>query len=302
MNTKTMKIIVQIITLIFLSGCQKETKCVILNEHDLTLNNKSEKEYENGNIDNALEITEQAIKLNPKNYIAFSNRAAFNFEKVLRIGMVSMEIKKIIIDDFNHSLEICNKFSIAQRNLIKFFYYIKDYDMVINYSKDYNLKFEKSSEVLTRLGDALLKKGDKERALKYLNDAININTISHFSYGIRGKCHVALGDYSRAIEDLNKSIEIDSTWSFAYQERGYSYKMQKKIKLAQKDYFKALDVDSLRIEPYYSLGVIEIEKGDSIEGCRYFQLAMNNYKRNKSLDRPKKIELQIIKQQRKFCK
>ena len=253
-----MKIIAPIILLIFLSSCQSKNKCIKLEERDFEINGKAEKEYESGNIENALKITNEAIKLNPKNYIAFSNRAAFIFEGISKRENLKEGERDLMVEDFKHSLEICDKFSKAQRNLIKLFYELKEFDNVIEYAEDYYKKFKKSSEILARLGDALYEKGEFEKAINYLDEALISDPVFNFSYIIRGKCYANLNEYDKAIDDLNKAIEIDSTWSLAYKERGYCYKKQNKKRLAQRDYFEALKVNPQNYESYFSLGVISV--------------------------------------------
>ena len=60
--------------------------------------------------------------------------------------------------------------------------------------------------------------------------------------------------------------------------------------------FTALEVNPLRVEPYFSLGVIEMERGDTIKACEYYQLAWNNFEKDGSLVRYEKWGSHIKKE------
>lgn len=275
--------------------------CLEISEKEYLEDKKAQKEYDLGNFQKAIEISNKSIENNPNNHIAYSNRATFLYSLCLEKGRLGQYNKQKIISDLEKSISLCPKFSKGYRNLIRLAYEFKDFDLVIKYTEEYNKKFKKTSELLTRLADACYEKERYKKGVSILNEAIDIEPIFNFAFVVRGKCFIKLNNYDKAINDLNEAIRRDSTFSLAYHERGFCYKKKEEYSLARRDYWKSLEVDSARIEPYFSLGTLEIEHGDTISGCGYYRLALKNYERDKNLVKSKRWEETINEVINTYC-
>lgn len=257
-------------------GCtdKRERECVTLSDSDFAQNAKSEEEYEKGNIKKALLITNEIIKKNPNNYIAYSNRGVFKYKNYINKGIYSSHDIELIYDDFIKSIQICPNYPKTYRNLIRVSYELEDYERVIKYTDDYHKKFSPSSELLTKKADALYEQNKIKEAIIVLDEAIKMEPIDTFAYVVRGKCYRELGNLEKAIEDFDKVIKLDSFIYLAFHERAYCYMKLKDYKKAESDLTKAITLYSDRMESYFMMGTLKIEQKDTIAGCEYYSFAL----------------------------
>lgn len=132
---------------------------------------------------------------------------------------------------------------------------------------------------------------DYQEKLQYYNKAIEFEPNYADAYINRGLVKNELKDYDGSIEDYDKAISLDPRCSLAYNNRGYTKHKMKDYQGALADYNKALilnpklnialdnkaqllsevcikdDVDFSE-KFYLSLGIIEINSGNFIEGIR----------------------------------
>lgn len=132
---------------------------------------------------------------------------------------------------------------------------------------------------------------DLQEKLQYYNKAIEFEPNYADAYINRGLVKNELKDYDGSIEDYNKAISLDPRCSLAYNNRGYTKYKKKDYQGALADYNKALilnpklnialDNKALLLNEvclkddmdfsekfYLSLGIIEINSGNFIEGVR----------------------------------
>lgn len=271
-----------LLLLLTLTSC-KSDDCIKLSKEDYQLNAQAENEFKTGNIQQAIELSSSSILKNPQNYIAYSNRGAFNFNKSLKHNSLSTEEKERIFSDLYKAIQLCPQFSKGHRNLIKIAYEFKAFDIVIVEVNKYNQRFEKSSELLTRLGDALYEKREYTKAIEVLDEAVSIKPTFDFAYVIRGKCHSKQKNYDRAIADLNYAIDKNQMFSLAFHERAYCFSEKQQLKKAKADYLTAIEIDSNRYESYFGLGTLAIENGDTLNGCEYYTIAQRKFNTENSL-------------------
>jgi tetratricopeptide (TPR) repeat protein len=80
---------------------------------------------------------------------------------------------------------------------------------------------------------------DPLKAIKYLNEAINLNPDFSAAYGMRGNIYRRLGQYQLAINDYNEVIRRNTGDVRAYYNRANAYLMQGNKALACSDAQKA---------------------------------------------------------------
>jgi Flp pilus assembly protein TadD len=88
-------------------------------------------------------------------------------------------------------------------------------------------------------GNALLQKGDKDQAIRYLTEAIRLNPQDATLYNSRGIAYFGKGDYLRAISDFTELIRLRPDWAGAYQNRANVYHAIGKETLADSDLAEA---------------------------------------------------------------
>lgn len=93
--------------------------------------------------------------------------------------------------------------------------------------------------------------GDYNKAVKLLDEVLNLDSENEEAYYLRGTVYCHLKKYPRAIQDLNKALELDPEDYMAYNERGDAYYFLHKYKDALNDYNKAIALDPTK-EDYYA--------------------------------------------------
>lgn len=106
--------------------------------------------------------------------------------------------------------------------------------------------------VLSRRGALYSRLGQYDRALKDLDEAINIKPSYAWALASRGVTRLLMGEgnYKEVFDDLNLSLRLDSKLSWAYANRGEAYRQLEEYSKAITDFSKALSID-----PNYSLGI-----------------------------------------------
>ena len=96
-------------------------------------------------------------------------------------------------------------------------------------------------------------KNKLEKALEYLNKAIDVYPDCYKFYNCRATLYETFNNTKQAIEDLTKSIQLNPKSSFAYNFSGLLYCMKfDDFKKALADYTKAIEVNPNNYEGYYN--------------------------------------------------
>ena len=93
-------------------------------------------------------------------------------------------------------------------------------------------------------GVAYALKGDYDRAIEDLNEAIRLDPKYAPAYYYGGLAYEHKGDHDRAIEDYNEAIRLDPKDAYAYDNRGAAYEHKGNKEQAIADYRKALSIDA----------------------------------------------------------
>lgn len=92
-------------------------------------------------------------------------------------------------------------------------------------------------------GASFVRKGDYDRALVDLNEALRLdpkNASVHNSFGVY---YNVKGEYPRALAALNEAIRLNPRFLYAYKNRGVAYEGQGDLNKALVDFRMALSID-----------------------------------------------------------
>jgi len=109
-------------------------------------------------------------------------------------------------------------------------------------------------------------KGDRDGALRDLNQAININPKYAEAYSDRGLIRAASEDLEGAASDYEKAIELNPKLTPAYINRGILRFQLEKLSGALSDYSKALELTPNSAKTYVERGIVRSITGDVGEG------------------------------------
>ena len=102
-----------------------------------------------------------------------------------------------------------------------------------------------------------------DAAIRYYNEAIELDPASAMLYYERGVSYGKKEDYQRAVEDLTKAIELDPDFILSYTERGFNRIRTGDYDGAISDYNWAIEHDDLnKARAYCDLGDAYHRKGD----------------------------------------
>lgn len=182
------------------------------------------------------EFTE-AIKLNPKNDLAYGMRArSYNMNK---------EFNKAD-DDINQALKINpkNVFAYHAQGYKKA--YMNDFDGAIA-AYTQLLKIDPNYAVAYRnRGNAYLRKNDNDKAIVDFNQAIKLDPNNAGAYSNRGIVYYNKNDFDKAIADYTQAIRINPNLAEAYHNRGNVYKKLGDTVKANADFNKAKELDKAK--------------------------------------------------------
>jgi tetratricopeptide (TPR) repeat protein len=111
-------------------------------------------------------------------------------------------------------------------------------------------------------GAAYSQKGDDERAISDLDQAIRLDPKSAKAYIDRAYSYNLKRDYDRAIADFDQGIRLDPNVAVAYNNRGNSYAGKGDYERAISDYDEAIRLDPKYTQAYNNRGNTYSEKRD----------------------------------------
>jgi tetratricopeptide (TPR) repeat protein len=226
--------------------------------------------------DQAITDYTQAIKLDPNNTVAYSERgrvykAKWDYDKAIAdynqaIRLDPNSAKRYIsrggvyddkgdkdraIADYNQAIKLDPNYSNAYYARGRFYLITGDYDRAIaDCTQAIRLDPDDASTYTIR-GLAYENKNDYDRALADYTQAIRVDpnsAVAAMAYSNRGNIYEYKGDYDKAMADHNQSIRLDPNNANSYTSRGALYHNVKQ------DYDKAIaDFEAaLRINPNHT--------------------------------------------------
>lgn len=242
----------------------------------LDANLEHEKLFNKGKLEEAIAVVEDFIEKDSNNYVAINYLGAYKYSLCKKRGCTLEELKEVY-DLYKKSIELCKDYRIGIFNTIEVLAelsktkYENDHE-IIEYLEFYNSKWKKRSNLLTKGGEAKFRLGEIEESLKYLNEAIELDSSEAMAYIFKGKCFINRKEWNKAMESLNIGLSIDSL-SLGFHERGYVNKEMGNVDAAIQDYQTAISLYDERFESYVGLGQIEINRKNVNLACQYFKKA-----------------------------
>ena len=169
-------------------------------------------EFSQDNINDAIRLFSQAIRIDPLNPAAYYNRA---------LAYIKIKDYKKSIEDLNVTISLNpqNDFlSYDQRGLVYGYLNqhkesIDDYNKCININPQYDIAY-------CNRGISKMRLKDNEGAFEDFNKAIALNIKNEVAYTNRGSLKANLSYYNEALIDIDKAIKINPFYTPAYHEKG----------------------------------------------------------------------------------
>jgi tetratricopeptide (TPR) repeat protein len=124
------------------------------------------------------------------------------------------------------------------------------------------LNAENLSIVYNNRGTAYSSKGDHDRAIQDLNEAIRLSPNHAYMYRTRGIEYGDEGNYDQAIQDLNEAIHLNPKDPSVYVVRGDAYRGKNDYDRAIQDFNEAIRLKPNDGRAYYGRGTVYSIDGD----------------------------------------
>ena len=208
-----------------------------------------------GDFKEAKDAYSRAIKLDPKNAMAYYAHAI-------------MSDKKEAMRDFNALLALQPKDSESYLARAHTYKELEKYDLAL---QEFGKAIEKASGVKEKAKayfergvfyfvTAMGKEESLNLAISDISIAIELDSRDSEKYQFRGSAYIHIGRCDLAIRDSSKAIELDPTDGFNYSQRAICLK-QDKPELAIKDYNRAIEAEPKQYGFYMDRGMLYASLG-----------------------------------------
>jgi tetratricopeptide (TPR) repeat protein len=256
--------------------------------------------YGKGDFRGALADFNQAIVIDPSNYLAYNNRGFLKHERLNDPSGALSDYNRAISLDPSNYLAYNNRGLLKSQNPNDVQGALSDYNQALalnpKSSSSYNnrgfLKYQRLNDLSGALSDynraisldpsnylaynnrGLLKSrnpNDVQGALSDYNRAISLDPSNYFAYNNRGLLKSRnLNDVQGALADLSKAIKINPRITIIYYNRGNLLYSTDNIAAAIQDFRQLLVIDSSGDLGLISQGIIEIEQGSYSAAIKNF--------------------------------
>jgi tetratricopeptide (TPR) repeat protein len=153
----------------------------------------------------------------------------------------------------------------------------KDYDIIINFSKECIERNHEDSLAYSSLGSAYLHKQDYDGAIECYKKAIELNFSDLAAiYNNIGLAYFNKQDYNKSIEYHQKAVELEPDYAEAYFNTGNAYTGKQNYDKAIKCYEKAIELKPNLQAVYVNIGNAYDQKQDYNKAIEYFEKAIES--------------------------
>jgi tetratricopeptide (TPR) repeat protein len=230
-----------------------------------TLMSQGHTDINNGDYDRAIAAFSDAMRLDPKSALAFTNRGVVYERK----GDMDRAIA-----DFSEAIRLDPNYALASSNRGIAYARKGDNDRAI---ADFNegIRLDpKNVLAFTNRGIAYGKKGDNDRAIADYNEAIRLDPKNALAFANRGIAYGKKGDNDRAIADFNEAIRLDPNYALAFFNRGIAYGKKGDNDRAIADYSEAIRLNPNVAMTFNNRGFLYFQKGDTRRAIADFDEAI----------------------------
>ena len=190
--------------------------------------------YSKGELSKAISSYDEAIKLDPDNYLAYTNRS---------VVYLDQQLFDKTIEDCDKAIAIKNDFVLSYYNRAVAYQNKGDLEKSLaDYKKTLELD-SKFTAAYNNLGFLCYNAKEFDVALKIFNKGIEINPNFAELYNNRSLIFAEMKEFNKVIEDCNKAIQLKPGFAEAWYNRGNAYFYLNDYQQALTNYEKALEIN-----------------------------------------------------------
>lgn len=138
------------------------------------------------------------------------------------------------------------------------------------------LAFERRTAWLRSRGDVYICLGRYDRAIKDLDEAIEMDARNADAYGSRAIAHAAMGRLDEAKRDCEQALKHSPLNVRALNAHGVVLALQNRLAEAEAEFQRAIDADALHVDGYNNKGLVLMMRNEFDEAIRYFSWALQH--------------------------
>jgi len=228
-------------------------------------NNRGTLYDDKGDYDRAIEMFNEAIRLNPRDAVTFYNRANSYYNKNDYVRSIADDDEAIRLDPtfadaYNDRGDSYDNLGNPQRA-------IADYDEAIRLNPS-------DADFYYNRGIANGHRREYDRAIADYGTALRLDPQMIDAYFNRGLLYGGKGDPDRAIADFNLALRFDPAMSDAYANRGLAYSAKNDLDRAIDDYTQSLRLDPSVAAVYANRGLAYSAKDDRARAVADYDTAV----------------------------
>ena len=240
--------------------------------------------YAMGKKENAIEIYDKILKINPNDVEAYFNKG---------ICLSNLNLKEEAIQMYNKTIELNPNYIDAYFQRGYCYYNLKKYQKAMQEMNKVLQLDQNYYQAYYEKGFCFQKMKRYEEAIIEISKAIQLNRYFEKAYFQRGYCCELINDFSSAIEDYKKVIELNKNSYKVYFRLGLCYFYIKDYNEALNVFDKGISLNRANYDAYYFKGICQRYLKYYWDAIITFNFFLNCFVNNKSLSSRKICEEQI---------
>jgi tetratricopeptide (TPR) repeat protein len=235
-------------------------------DYDWAIGSRGQAYREMGRFEEAVADLSRAIDLAPDTAWLFGDRGEA-YRQMGRHEEALTDLTRAIDLAPGYDWAICSRGE-AYRVMGRYEEALADFSRAIDLSPEYRW-------ALSHRGEAYREMGRYEEALADFSRAIDLDPDDSWGMGGRGQVYQEMGRYEEALADFSRAIDLDPETAWLHGDRGQVYRRMGRYEEALTDLTRAIDLRPDNDWYRYGCSLIHICRGESGEGSRYLEFAMD---------------------------